>query len=333
MDREITALREEVRQRIQSATSPDTIEAVGREMLGKKGRLTGFLRGMGSLSAEERPRIGKLVNEARDEIQALVEAALAGFAQRAPVDATDVTLPGRAQRLGVAHPLTRTLEGIARIFIGMGFTIVDGPEIEDDWHNFTALNIPEDHPAKKECFRFGPRWLLRTETSAAQIRTMEKQVPPVRILSPGRCYRPDTVDATHMHTFHQVEGLMVDEGISMATLKGVLALYGRQAFGDDVQMRFRPDFFPFVEPGAEVAYTCHSCRGAGCSLCKGTGWIEVGGAGMVHPNVLRAVGYDPERYTGFAFGMGLERMAMLEHRIDDIRLFLDNDVRFLRQFA
>lgn len=333
MDQEIGALREEARQRIEGASSADEVEAIGREMLGKKGRLTSFLRGMGRLSAEERPRVGKLVNEARDEIQGLVDAALTRFTTGAALEAVDVTLPSRAQRLGVDHPLTRTLEGIARIFIGMGFSVVEGPEIEDDWHNFTALNIPEDHPAKKECFRFGPRWLLRTETSAAQIRTMESQAPPVRIICPGRCYRPDTVDATHMHTFHQVEGLMVDEGISMATLKGVLALYGRRAFGADVRMRFRPDYFPFVEPGAEVAYTCHGCSGRGCALCKGSGWIEVGGAGMVHPNVLRAVGYDPERYTGFAFGMGLERMAMLEHQIDDIRLFLENDARFLRQFA
>lgn len=333
MQQEIDQLRQEAKQRIGEASSREDIEAIGREMLGKKGRLTAFLRGMGSLSPEERPVIGKLVNEARDEIQALVDEALAALSQQAPSDAVDVTLPARAQRLGVAHPLTRALQGIAEIFIGMGFTVVEGPEIEDDWHNFSALNIPEDHPAKKECFRFGPDWLLRTETSAVQIRTMESQEPPVRIICPGRCYRPDTVDATHMHTFHQVEGLMVDEGISMADLKGVLALYGREAFGPHVKMRFRPDFFPFVEPGAEVAYTCHVCGGDGCSLCKGSGWIEVGGAGMVHPNVLRAVGYDPERYTGFAFGLGLERMAMLSHQIDDIRLFLENDARFLRQFA
>ncbi len=332
MEERLSELLVEVRDRVAKAASRDEVEAVGRLMLGKKGRLTALLRGMGDVPPEERPAIGQRVNAARDEIQSLLDAALAGSAKSAR-DAVDVTLPGRLQRLGAPHVMWAALQEILDIFIGMGFTVVEGPEIEDDWHNFTALNIPEEHPAKNECFRFAGGRLLRTETSAVQIRTMENQEPPVRILCPGRVYRPDTVDATHMHTFHQVEGLMVDEGISMSDLKGVLALYGRKAFGEGVRMRFRPDFFPFVEPGAEVAYTCRECMGAGCALCKRSGWIEVGGAGMVHPNVLRNVGYDPERYTGFAFGLGIERMAMLTYKIDDIRLFLDNDVRFLRQFA
>jgi len=333
MERDIEALVEDARARIASASSRDEVQLVAREMLGRKGGLTALLRGLGGLSAEERPRVGKLVNEARDAIQALIDEGLAAKAGQTAGSKVDVALPGRLHRPGVAHPLTRALEEIAGIFIGMGFTLVEGPEIEDDWHNYTALNIPDDHPARNECFRFSDRWLLRTETSAVQIRTMERQPPPVRIICPGRCYRPDEVDSTHMHTFHQIEGLMVDEGISMADLKGVLALYGRRAFGEHVKMRFRPDYFPFVEPGAEVSYTCHECAGEGCALCKQTGWIEVGGAGMVHPNVLRNVGYDPERYTGFAFGLGLERMAMLSHKIDDIRLFLENDARFLRQFV
>jgi len=333
MESEIRALVSDTRARVASAASRDEVEAVGREMLGRKGRLTAFLRSLGDLSAEERPRVGKLVNEARDAIQSVIDEAVAARAKESAAPKVDVTLPGRLQRAGVAHPLTRALDEIAGIFIGMGFALVEGPEIEDDWHNYAALNIPDNHPARNECFRFDDRWLLRTETSAVQIRTMEGQEPPVRIICPGRCYRPDEVDATHMHTFHQIEGLMVDEGISMADLKGVLALYGRRAFGEHVKMRFRPDYFPFVEPGAEVAYTCHECAGAGCALCKQTGWIEVGGAGMVHPNVLRNVGYDPERYTGFAFGLGIERMAMLSHKIDDIRLFLENDARFLRQFV
>jgi phenylalanyl-tRNA synthetase alpha chain len=332
METEIAGILADVRAGLALATTREQVEEVGRSALGKKGRLTALLRGMSGVPAEERPRVGQLVNAARDAVQGLVDEALAGL-EGTVRDAVDVTLPGRGQRVGVAHPLTRALRDIAEIFIGMGFTIVDGPEIEDDWHNFAALSIPAEHPARNECFVFPGGWLLRTETSAMQIRTMEAQPPPVRILCPGRVYRPDDVDATHMHTFHQVEGLMVDEGITMADLKGVLSLYGRRAFGEDIRMRFRPDYFPFVEPGAEVAYTCRECMGAGCALCKRTGWIEVGGAGMVHPNVLSNVGYDPERYTGFAFGLGLERMAMLTHKIDDIRLFLENDARFLRQFA
>ncbi len=332
MQETIQALVEEARARLAGSPTPEEAEAVGLELLGKKGRLTALLRGMKDVPAEERPKVGQLVNAARDEIEGLLAAALAGR-RRVAGEAVDVTLPGRIQRLGVRHVLWSALQEIVDIFIGMGFTVVEGPEIEDDWHNFTALNIPEEHPAKNECFRFEGGLLLRTETSAVQIRTMQAQEPPVRILCPGRVYRPDTVDATHMHTFHQVEGLMVDEGISFADLKGVLALYGRRAFGEGIKMRFRPDFFPFVEPGGEVAYTCRECMGKGCSLCKGTGWIEVGGCGMVHPQVLANVGYDPERYTGFAFGLGIERMAMLSYKIDDIRLFLDNDVRFLSQFA
>lgn len=331
MNADIEALIAEARERVQAAESRHAVEEIGRELLGKKGRLTALLRGMGALAPEQRPEMGRLLNAAKEEIQALLDAALTRAAV-GPRRFVDVTLPGRGQRVGAVHPLTRAFEDIASVFVGLGFTVVDGPEIETDWYNFTALNIPDEHPAKKECFRFAGGWLLRTETSASQIRTMEKQAPPVRILAPGRCYRPDNVDATHMHTFHQVEGLWVDEGISMADLKGVLALYGRRAFGEDVRMRFRPDYFPFVEPGAEVAYTCHRCKGSGCGLCGGSGWLEVGGAGMVHPQVLENVGYDSERYTGFAFGLGLERMAMLTHGIDDIRLFLENDVRFLSQF-
>lgn len=332
MQETIQGIIEEARARLSGSPTRDEAGAVERELLGKKGRLTTLLRSLKDVPAEERPKVGQLVNAARDEITALLESALA-TGRRQAGECVDVTLPGRIQRLGAPHVLWTALQEIIDIFVGMGFMVVEGPEIEDDWHNFTALNIPEEHPAKNECFRFEGGLLLRTETSAVQIRTMEHQEPPVRILCPGRVYRPDTVDATHMHTFHQVEGLMVDEGISFADLKGVLALYGRRAFGEGIKMRFRPDYFPFVEPGGEVAYTCRECMGKGCSLCKGTGWIEVGGCGMVHPQVLANVGYDPERYTGFAFGLGIERMAMLSYKIDDIRLFLDNDVRFLSQFA
>jgi len=324
---------------IDGAKSTVALDGIEREAFGKKGSLTSVLRSMKDIAPEDRRRIGRLVNDAKARVQGAVDARREAISREeregaAQAQRLDITLPGRFIRLGRKHPLTRVLDEMCGIFIGMGFTVVEGPEVETPWYNFTALNIPEDHPVmdEKNTFFLGAGLLLRTETSAIQARVMETQAPPVRVLGPGRCYRRDAVDATHSHTFHQVEALVVDEGISFADLKGTVELYFKRMFGEGTRLRFRPDYFPFVEPGAEVAFSCHVCDGVGCPVCKQSGWIELGGCGMVHPNVLENVGYDSERYTGFAFGLGLERMAMLKYGIDDMRLFYENDVRFLAQF-
>ena len=307
--------------------------------LGKKGELTAILKQMGSLSPEERPIVGQLVNEVRGKLEDGIskkgeELKTAAMAQKLREEAIDVTLPGKKQELGHKHPLTLVLDDIKQMFLGMGFDIVRGPEVETDYYNFEALNIPKDHPARdtQDTFYITENILLRTQTSPVQIRTMEKIKPPIRIISPGRVYRSDAVDATHSPVFHQIEGLVVDKGVTMADLKGTLELFAKKLYGEDSKVRFRPHHFPFTEPSAEVDVMCFNCQGKGCSLCKGEGWIEILGAGMVHPKVLSVCGIDPEEYSGFAFGMGLERLVMRRYQIDDMRMFFENDMKFLSQF-
>ena len=313
-------------------------EALRVRYLGKKGELTAVLRGMGKLSAEERPLIGQLANEVRADIEASIEERRRQMQDRLlelklNKEKIDVTLPAEGE-MGHIHPLTMTQRELEDIFIGLGFTIVEGPEVELDYYNFQALNIPENHPARdtQDTFYITDNILLRSQTSPVQVRTMEKQKPPIRIISPGRVYRSDAVDATHSPLFHQLEGLVVDKGISMGDLKGVLELFAKQTFGEETRIRFRPHHFPFTEPSAEVDVSCFACGGKGCRICKGEGWIEILGAGMVHPNVLRNCGIDPDVYSGFAFGFGIERIAMLKYHIDDMRLLYENDTRFLGEF-
>lgn len=306
--------------------------------LGKKGVLTERLKALGALPAEQRREAGAAINVAKEAVQAALEArrlALeeAALNQRLAAERVDVTLPGRGQRAGGLHPITRTLRRIEELFRQIGFLVAEGPEIEDDFHNFEALNIPAHHPARAmhDTFYFDANTLLRTHTSPVQIRTMKRTQPPIRIIAPGRVYRCDS-DLTHSPMFHQVEGLFVDEGVSFADLKGVLYDFLRAFFERDLDVRFRPSYFPFTEPSAEVDIQCVMCGGSGCRVCKHTGWLEVLGSGMVHPAVFENVGIDAERYTGYAFGMGVERLAMLRYGVNDLRLFFDNDLRFLSQF-
>ena len=315
------------------------LEQIRIKYLGKKGELTAVLRGMGALSAEERPIIGQLANEVRAQIEEAITAQKAIMEEKAldarlAAEKLDVTVPGKASKVGHRHPLTLVQRDMEEIFIGMGFSIAEGPEVEYDYYNFQALNIPENHPARdtQDTFYITDNILLRSQTSPVQARTMEVQKPPIRIISPGRVYRSDAMDATHSPLFHQMEGLVVDKGITMGDLKGMLETFAKQEFGEDTKIRFRPHHFPFTEPSAEVDISCFMCGGKGCRLCKGEGWIEILGAGMVHPNVLRTCGIDPEVYSGFAFGMGIERIAMLKYHVGDIRYFYENDVRFIEQF-
>ena len=307
--------------------------------LGKKGELTAVLRSMGSLSPEERPAFGQRANEVRAQIEAEIErrqtemkSAMRDRALRA--EKLDVTVPGEDVPFGHIHPLSRVQHEIEDIFIGMGYSIAEGPEVELDYYNFQALNIPPEHPARdtQDTFYITDNVLLRSQTSPVQVHVMEKECPPIRILSPGRVYRSDAVDATHSPLFHQIEGLVVDRGVTMGDLKGTLAMFARRMFGSDTKIRFRPHHFPFTEPSAEVDVSCFACGGKGCRFCKGEGWIEILGAGMVHPNVLSGCSIDPEEYSGFAFGLGVERVALLKYHIDDMRLLYENDVRFLGQF-
>ena len=307
--------------------------------LGKKGELTAVLRSMGSLSPEERPAFGQRANEVRAQIEAEIErrqtemkSAMRDRALRA--EKLDVTVPGEDVPFGHIHPLSRVQHEIEDIFIGMGYSIAEGPEVELDYYNFQALNIPPEHPARdtQDTFYITDNVLLRSQTSPVQVHVMEKEHPPIRILSPGRVYRSDAVDATHSPLFHQIEGLVVDRGVTMGDLKGTLAMFARRMFGSDTKIRFRPHHFPFTEPSAEVDVSCFACSGKGCRFCKGEGWIEILGAGMVHPNVLSGCSIDPEEYSGFAFGLGVERVALLKYHIDDMRLLYENDVRFLGQF-
>ena len=314
-------------------------EALRVRYLGKKGELTAVLRGMGALTPEERPLVGQLANEVRAEIEAALTKRVAEEKERAleaqlTREKLDVTMPGTPARMGHQHPLTRAQREMEEIFIGMGFEIAEGPEVEYDYYNFQALNIPENHPARdtQDTFYITDNILLRSQTSPVQVRVMEKQSPPIRVISPGRVYRSDALDATHSPLFHQMEGLVVDKGITMSDLKGTLETFAKKMFGEQTKIRFRPHHFPFTEPSAEVDVSCFVCGGKGCRLCKGEGWIEILGAGMVHPFVLQNCGIDPEVYSGFAFGMGLERVTMTRYGIDDIRLFYENDERFLKQF-
>lgn len=315
------------------------IEELRIKYLGKKGELTAVLRGMGKLSAEERPVIGQLANDIRAEIESKIEELSAEIHEKELMkklesEKIDVTVPGDKIRAGHFHPLALVQRQLEDIFLGMGYSIVDGPEVEYDYYNFQALNIPPDHPARdtQDTFYITDNILLRSQTSPVQARVMEKTQPPIKIISPGRVYRSDAVDATHSPLFHQLEGLVIDRGITMGDLKGTLEMFAKRMFGENTEIRFRPHHFPFTEPSAEVDVSCFVCGGKGCRLCKGEGWIEVLGAGMVHPNVLRNCGIDPETYSGFAFGMGIERIVLLKYHIDDMRLLYENDVRFLEQF-
>ncbi len=336
----LESIKKKAAEQLEAVHDSETLEALRVAYLGKKGELTAVLRGMGKLSAEERPVIGALANEVRASIEQKLEEAgekLKGelMKQKLARERLDVTMPGNAVRpVGRRHPLAQIELEMCDIFRSMGFDIAEGPEVETDYYNFTALNTPENHPARdvQDTFYITDKILLRSQTSCVQARTMETCRPPIRIVSPGRVYRSDAVDATHSPMFHQLEGLVVDKGITMGDLKGMLELFARTMFGSDTRIRFRPHHFPFTEPSAEVDISCFVCGGKGCRVCKGEGWIEILGAGMVHPNVLRYGNIDPDVYTGFAFGMGIERVAMRKYNIDDMRLLYENDVRFLSQF-
>jgi phenylalanyl-tRNA synthetase alpha chain len=344
-DSQIEALRAEFERDLAGATTVAALRGVRDRYLSRKGGLvSGLLKALGSAPPDARPRLGKLANDLRQQIETQLEERMAtATASRPPVGAVDLTLPGRQPALGHRHPLTLLRERVESIFSRMGFLIIEGPELEDDYHNFEALNMPPDHPARDmqdtlylsapvRSVVGAPATLLRTHTSGMQIRYMEQHPPPVRLIAPGRVYRRDNLDLTHTPMFTQVEGLVVGEGISLADLKGTLFVFLRELFGAERKLRFRPSFFPYTEPSAEVDISCMACAGAGCGMCKRTGWIEILGSGMVHPAVFEAVGYDPDRYTGFAFGMGIERSALLKWGVEDIRLFYENDLRFLEQF-
>jgi phenylalanyl-tRNA synthetase alpha chain len=341
MKEQLAALREKALEQIHTAEDLKTLNEIRIMYLGKKGPITEVLRGMGSLSPEERPVIGQLANDLREEISRALEQKTAALeqeelAKKLREETIDVTLPGYRSGVGSLHPLSKVIEEIEDIFIGMGFQIAEGPEVESDYYNFEALNLPKDHPARdmQDSFYITEEILLRTHTSPVQARTMEAMNgrTPVKIICPGVVYRRDDDDATHSHMFTQVEGLVIGEGIRMSDLKGVLLNFARKMFGEHTSIRLRPSFFPFTEPSAEVDVTCSQCQGKGCRVCKHTGWLEILGSGMVHPRVLEMSGYDSSRFTGFAFGMGVERIAMLKYGIEDIRHFYTNDLRFLRQF-
>ena len=339
MKQQLEEIKSRAAAALANAKLPQEIDELRVRFLGKKGELTGILKQMGKLSPEERPVIGQLANEVRSWIETDIETRLteikaSQMAARLESEKLDVTLPGKRPQFGAKHPLSIVLDEIKEIFIGMGFEIADGPEVETDYYNFEALNIPKDHPARdtQDTFYINENILLRTQTSPVQVRVMEQKKPPIRIISPGRVYRSDALDATHSPLFHQSEGVVVDKGITFADLKGTLETFIKRLYGEDSVVRFRPHHFPFTEPSAEVDVQCFNCKGEGCRLCKGEGWIEILGCGMVHPKVLSNCGIDPEVYSGFALGMGLERVVMRRYNIDDIRLFYENDVRFLKQF-
>jgi phenylalanyl-tRNA synthetase alpha chain len=339
MIEKLEKIKEETKVRLSSLTKPEELEEIRVRILGKKGDLTALLRQMGKLSPDERPIVGQKANEVREFIENSIERKKTELEEalinlRLEREKIDVTMPGKRKSMGKRHPLSTVLEEIEAIFMGMGFQIADGPEVELDYYNFEALNIPPEHPARdtQDTFYITDKILLRTQTSPVQIRTMEKQKPPIRMIAPGRVYRSDAVDATHSPVFHQIEGLVVDKGITMSDLKGTLEVFAKRLYGENSVVRFRPHHFPFTEPSAEMDIRCFSCGGEGCRLCKGEGWIEILGAGMVHPDVLRKGGVDPEIYSGFAFGLGLERVVMRRFNIDDLRLFYENDIRFLKQF-
>lgn len=340
MKEQIEKIRQTALEEIKNANDKKVLNDARVKYLGKKGELTLILRGMGGLSQEERPVIGSLVNEVRDEIENLIEERekefkVAEIKRKLENEKIDVTMPGKKINLGSVHPITQIIKDIEEIFIGMGYEIADGPEVELATYNFDKLNTPPDHPARdiQDTFYVTDDIVLRSQTSPVQARVMENQKPPIKIICPGVVYRSDSVDATHSPVFHQIEGLVVDKNISMGDLKGTLEMFAKKCLGEKTQIRFRPHHFPFTEPSAEADVSCFVCGGKGCRVCKGEGWIELLGCGMVHPNVLRNCGIDPEEYSGFAFGCGIERIAMAKFGIDDMRLLYENDVRFLKQFG
>ncbi|MDY2628576.1 MAG: phenylalanine--tRNA ligase subunit alpha [Lachnospiraceae bacterium] len=339
MKEKLEGIKKEALDLIDGADKMDKLNEVKVAYLGKKGQLTALLKGMKNIAPEERPAFGQMVNEVRSQLENVLEEkkrALAKAAREAQMksECIDVTLPARKQAAGHRHPNHVALDEVERIFIGMGYEVVEGPEVEYDYYNFEALNIPANHPAKDEqdTFYITDKILLRTQTSPVQVRTMEKQPLPIRMIAPGRVFRSDEVDATHSPSFHQIEGMVIDKNITFADLKGTLQQFAKEMFGEDTKVKFRPHHFPFTEPSAEVDVTCFKCHGKGCRFCKGEGWIEILGCGMIHPRVLEMSGIDPNEYSGFAFGVGLERIALLKYEIDDMRLLYENDIRFLKQF-
>ena len=339
MKEKLKAIREEAVSKILESENLDKLNEIRVAYLGKKGQLTEVLKGMKDVAPEDRPKVGQMVNETRAAIEEKMEEVknnLAAKAREAKLKAEviDVTLPAKKNKIGHLHPNTVALEELEKIFVGLGYEVVEGPEVEYDYYNFEALNIPENHPAKDEqdTFYINRNMVLRTQTSSVQVHVMENEKPPIRIISPGRVFRSDEVDATHSPSFHQVEGLVIDKNVTFADLKGTLQEFAKELFGADTKVKFRPHHFPFTEPSAEMDVTCFKCGGKGCRFCKGEGWIEILGCGMVHPHVLEMSGIDPEEYTGFAFGVGLERIALLKYEIDDMRLLYENDDRFLSQF-
>lgn len=339
MKEQLKAIRQTAEAAIDTAVSLQEIDELRVKYLGKKGELTSLLKQMGSLSPEERPVMGQLVNEAKAALEEAIGKKTADLKlkeqeEKLKAETIDITLPAKQRKTGKLHPLNTVLNDMIDIFQSMGFDVVDGPEVETDYYNFECLNVPADHPARdmQDTFYLGENLLLRTQTSAAQIRTMENRKPPIRVICPGRVFRADEVDATHSPVFHQIEGLVVDKGITMCDLKGVLEQFAHEIYGSDTKVKFRPSFFPFTEPSVEVDVTCSECGGKGCRVCKGAGWIEILGAGMVHPKVLASCGIDPEEYSGFAFGIGLDRLTTTRYKISDIRLLFENDKRFLDQF-
>ncbi len=339
MKEKLEKIRKEVLAQIQESQSLEKLNDVRVLALGKKGLLTELLKGMKEVDPKDRPKVGQMVNEVRAEIETALEGEkekLEGILREARLksEVIDVTLPAAKNKVGHRHPNTIALEEVERIFVGMGYEVVEGPEIEKDYYNFEALNIPKDHPARDEqdTFYVNEEIVLRTQTSPVQVRTMEKGKLPIRMIAPGRVFRSDEVDATHSPSFHQIEGLVIDRHITFADLKGTLAQFAKELFGEETKVKFRPHHFPFTEPSAEVDVSCFKCGGKGCRFCKGSGWIEILGCGMVHPRVLSMSGINPEEYSGFAFGVGLERIALLKYEIDDMRLLYENDERFLKQF-
>ena len=339
MKEKLKAIREEAVSKILESENLDKLNEIRVAYLGKKGQLTEVLKGMKDVAPEDRPKVGQMVNETRAAIEEKMEEVknnLSAKAREAKLKAEviDVTLPAKKNKIGHLHPNTVALEELEKIFVGLGYEVVEGPEVEYDYYNFEALNIPANHPAKDEqdTFYINRNMVLRTQTSSVQVHVMENEKPPIRIISPGRVFRSDEVDATHSPSFHQVEGLVIDKNVTFADLKGTLQEFAKELFGADTKVKFRPHHFPFTEPSAEMDVTCFKCGGKGCRFCKGEGWIEILGCGMVHPHVLEMSGIDPEEYTGFAFGVGLERIALLKYEIDDMRLLYENDDRFLSQF-
>ena len=339
MKEQLEKIKSEALAKIDASDALEKLNEIRVAYLGKKGELTNVLKSMKDVAPEERPKVGQMVNEVRALIEERLEETKTALARKAREEqmkreVIDVTLPAKKANTGHKHPNTIALEEVERIFVGMGYEVVEGPEVEYDLYNFEKLNIPKGHPARDEqdTFYINDSILLRSQTSPVQARVMEKQKPPIRMIAPGRVFRSDEVDATHSPSFHQIEGLVIDKHITFADLKGTLAEFARELFGEDTKVKFRPHHFPFTEPSAEVDESCIKCGGKGCRFCKGSGWIEILGCGMVHPHVLEMCGIDPEEYTGFAFGVGLERIALLKYEIDDMRLLYENDIRFLKQF-